>query len=315
MLIFAETSASEMATTIEKQTWLADTIQRHGRISLKDLSRLWEDNDSLNPEGLELSERTFHRHREEIERIFGLCIKCDKRDMNRYYIDEDESDVQGNNLRSWMLSTIAVDNMLNQSRDLRDRIQFEKIPSGQQYLSLIISCMKDNVKLKVRYHSFWKDNDYDMILEPYFVKVSQQRWYVIGPSDMHPDDPHIYALDRIIAIEPTHERFEYPAKFDPEEFFTYNYGIFHSNEEPLTIRIKVSKWQRKYTESLPLHWSQTPIETTDDYTIYEFRLRPDHDFIQEIASKGADYEVLEPAEFRTQVADYITAAAKLYKKE
>ena len=70
-----------MATTIEKQTWLADTIQRHGRITLRDLSRLWEDNDSLNPEGLELSERTFHRHREEIERIFGLCIKCDKRDM------------------------------------------------------------------------------------------------------------------------------------------------------------------------------------------------------------------------------------------
>ena len=50
--------------------------------------------------------------------------------------------------------------------------------------------MKDNVKLKVRYHSFWKDNDYDMVLEPYFVKVSQQRWYVIGPSDIHPDDPH-----------------------------------------------------------------------------------------------------------------------------
>ena len=147
------------------------------------------------------------------------------------------------------------------------------------------------------------------------MKVSQQRWYVIGPSDIHPDDPHIYALDRIISMEPTHERFTYPADFNPEEFFTYNYGIFHSSEKPLTIRIKVSKWQRKYTDSLPLHWSQTTVEATDDYTVYEYRLCPDHDFIQEIAGKGPDYEVLEPAEFRSRVADYITAAAKLYMKK
>ena len=136
-----------MATTIEKQTWLVDTIQRHRKISLKDLSRIWQDNNSLNPEGCELTERTFHRHREEIERIFGISIKCDKRDMNRYYIDED-SDVEGNEVRSWMLSTIAIDNMLNQSRDLCGRIQFENIPSGQQHLSTLISCMRDSVKVE-----------------------------------------------------------------------------------------------------------------------------------------------------------------------
>lgn len=301
-----------MATTIEKQTWLVDTIQRHGRISLKDLSRIWEDNRSLNPDRGKLTERTFHRHREEIERIFGISIKCDKRDMNRYYIDEDESDVQGNNLRLWMLSTIAVDNLLNQSRDLRSRIQFEDIPSGQQYLSLIISCMRDGVKVELTYHSFWSDCEYSILLDPYFVKVSNQRWYVIGPSDRHPGNPHIYALDRVISIRPTGRKFKYPERFDPDEFFSNSYGIFHSEDIPLDIKIKVTHNQQKYTKSLPLHHSQRLVEETDQYCIFSYRMNPDFDLIQEIAGKGDAYEVLEPVEFRKQIARFIRNAAALY---
>ena len=302
-----------MATTIEKQTWLVDTIQRRGRISLRDLSDLWQDNVSLNPEGCELTARTFHRHREEVERLFGLSIKCDKRDDNRYYIQE-EYDVEGQGVRSWLLSTIAIDNMLNQSRDIRDRIQFENIPSGQQHLSTLISCMRDGVKVKFTYHSFWHNEQYTILLEPYFVKVNKQRWYVIGPSDMHPNDPHIYALDRVKSIEPTMETFRYPKSFDPEGFFRNNYGVFHSSEKPLDIKLKVSHNQQKYTDSLPLHWSQDKIEETDKYAIYSYRMCPDYDLIQEIAGKGDCYEVLEPAEFRETIADFLERAAKQYRK-
>ena len=301
-----------MATTIEKQTWLVDTIQRHRKISLKDLSRIWQDNDSLNPEGCELTERTFHRHREEIERIFGISIKCDKRDMNRYYIDED-SDVEGSEVRSWMLSTIAIDNMLNQSRDLCGRIQFENIPSGQQHLSTLISCMRDSVKVEFTYHSFWRNEEYTIMLEPYFLKVSKQRWYVIGPSEKHPGEPRIYALDRVISINPTDKKFKYPKKFDPEEYFRNSYGIFHSEDKPLDIKLKVSQGQQKYTKSLPLHHSQQIVEETKDYCVFSYRMCPDYDLIQEIAGKGAAYEVLEPLEFRKQIAGFIRNAAALYK--
>lgn len=306
-----------MATTIEKQTWLVDTIQRHGRITLKELSRIWEDNDTLNPDALELSERTFHRHREEIERIFGVSIKCDKRDGSRYYIDEDEGDVKGREIRSWMLSTIAVDNLLNQSRDVRNRIQFEQIPSGQQYLSTLISCMRDNLKVRLTYRSFREDEPQTIVFEPYFVKVFQQRWYVVGPSDKHPGNPHTYALDRVVGVAPTSDTFSLPADFDPDTYFRYSFGVFHSDETPLRIVIRVSRWQSKYIESLPLHWSQEKLgddPVKPGWCLYGYHLCPNFDFIQEIASKGDNYEVLEPAEFRQQMADYLKSAASLYRK-
>ena len=37
-------------------------------------------------------------------------------------------------MRQWLIGTFSVGTLLNESRDLRDRILFEEIPSGQQYL-------------------------------------------------------------------------------------------------------------------------------------------------------------------------------------
>lgn len=299
-----------MASTIEKQIWLVDTINRHGRITLRELSRIWEDNDSLNPDGEPLSERTFHRHREDIDRIFGLEIKCDKSDMNRYYI---EDDVEGKNVRTWLLSTLAVDNIVNQSKELKDRIQYEKIPSGQQFLTTIISSMKDGRKLKMVYHSFWHDVDDEVLLEPYFVKVDSQRWYVIGPSDIHPGDPHIYSLDRIKTIEPTKLKFKYPKSFDPSAYFSDDFGIFHVSGEPQSIRLKVSKYQCNYFESLKIHESQVCVEETPDYNIYLLRLRPNLQFYQRLLSYGADVEVLSPQNVRDEMAGKLKAASELYR--
>ena len=64
---------------------------------------------------------------------------------------------------------------------VRGRIQFENIPSWQQYLSTLISCMRDGVKMELAYHSFWSASEYTILLEPYFVKVSKQRWYAMSP--------------------------------------------------------------------------------------------------------------------------------------
>lgn len=299
-----------MASTIEKQTWLVDTIRRRGRLTLKEVSELWQNEDSLNPDRLEMSERTFHRHREEIARIFGLEIKCSKSDNNRYFIDDD---VDGKEVRSWMLSTIAIDNVLNKSRDLRDRIQFEDIPSGEKYLSTIISAMKDGLKVNLVYRSYWSNTDDAILLEPYFVKVYQQRWYVIGPSDIHPDDPRIYALDRIISIDITDKHFNYPKDFNPVEYFAKDFGIFHSKENPQLIKIKVAKYQCNYIESLRLHWSQQKIEETPEYNVYSFFLCPKYDFIKHILSNGKDYEVLEPEGFREEIARQLREAAEMYK--
>ena len=68
-----------------------------------------------------------------------------------------------------------------------------------------------------------------------------------------------------------------------------------------------------YFRSLPLHTSQKEIETTPDYSIFEYKIKPTYDFEQEILSHREDVEVLEPVSLRETIKQSIMKMAKLYQ--
>ena len=300
-----------MAKVFERYKWLADLIQRSGGITLEEIQRAW-DRSPLNDDHKPLSERTFHRHKEEIENAFNITIKCHK-SSNKYFV-ENEDEMADGSVTDWMLSTIAVDNMLNESRDLRDRIQFERIPGGREHLSVIINAMRDSRALALKYHNFWREVDQEFTLKPYFLKVYEQRWYVIGQASTHPKELRTYALDRIISLEPTDVRFTYPKRFSPEGYFYNCYGIFHSDGKPAYVKLKVANHQAQYLETLPLHRSQERLdsESTDTHTVYRYFISPAYDFVQLLASRASSIEVLEPAELREEVACEVKKMYKTY---
>lgn len=69
------------------------------------------------------------------------------------------------------------------------------------------------------------------------------------------------------------------------------------------VRIKVMNNQAKYFRSLPLHHSQKEVETTPEYSIFEYKLKPTYDFEPEILSHREDVEVLEPASLRETIKE------------
>lgn len=304
---------AEKSRVFQRYQWLISLIQRSGGISFASIQKAWEDSP-INANGSELNLRTFHRHRNEIEEIFGLEIVCDK-GTNLYYIG-DESQMGEDGVQDWMLSTIAVDSMLNESRDLRDRIQFEHIPSGREHLGTIIDAMRAGKVLNMTYHNFTRGTDSFIPLEPYFIKVFEQRWYVIGCSQNHPENktPRVYALDRITDLEISGVTFDYPSDFDPKGFFTYSYGVFHMDEKPQLVKLKVTPRQALFMDSLPIHASQEKVEQTEQYTIYTLYLTPALDFVQYILSQGSSIEVLEPESLREAIATQVEQLSSIYTK-
>lgn len=104
-----------------RYVWLIDTIQRYGYITFPEISSLWQKS-ALNEDRTPLPERTFFNHREAILDIFGIEIKFDK--SLGYYLPNNVSDVQG--IRDWLLTSLSVNNLINESADLRERILFEE---------------------------------------------------------------------------------------------------------------------------------------------------------------------------------------------
>jgi hypothetical protein len=297
------------ANILNRYIWLVDIINRAGKITFEEINRRWLRCEIS--EGKDLPLRTFHNHRQAIEEVFDINIECDG--YNRYYI-ENQGDIWQNKLRSWLLNTFTVNNLLNESKSLKNRILFEEVPSGQRFLTTIIEAMRDEVCLKFQYQAFWMDKIADFEIEPYCLKIFKQRWYVIG-KDRFINEIRRYALDRISEISVTDTKFKLPTIFKAEEHFENAFGIVVSPKiKPCVVKIKVFGDTRKYLNTLPLHSSQREEETAADYSIFTYYIAPTSDFVQEILTFSDGVEVLLPIELRNQIAIKIKKMNNLYKK-
>jgi hypothetical protein len=284
-----------------KYVWLVETIYNARQITFEEINQKWLDDDmDVTPIPL----RTFHKWRIAAEEMFGLVIDCERKGGYHYYIGN-AREVRDGGLRSWLLSTISVSNLLLDSQQLKDRIILEDIPSGQHYLPKIIEAMKSNAVITITYQSYWREESNTFDVYPYCVKLFRQRWYLVALSPYY-DKVMIYSLDRIFGLQKKNEKFTMPDDFDPTEFFQNYYGVIAGTKgEPETVKIKISAGQANYLRSLKLHATQDEIERTDEYSIFSYRLRAEYDFIMELLSKGEDVEVLEPVWLRNEMAGIV----------
>lgn len=290
----------------KRYIWLVDTIyQAHG-ITFEEINEKWLRNSMS--EGLDIPLKTFHNHRKAIEEIFDINIICDKRSGYKYYI-ENADDMEKGGIRTWLLNTFAVNNLINESHHLKRRILFEQIPSGQKYLTPLIESMRDGKTVVLRYKSFWRQDEYSVEVEPFLVKVFRQRWYLLARNPRK-DVLRIYALDRIRELKQVENTFTLPKDFSPEDYFYNSFGIISpDNCPPEVVKLKVYGTQKEYFRTLPLHHSQEEIEITDEYTVFRYYLSPTYDFIQEILSHGYNVEVLAPKHVRDEVRQHAEVIA------
>lgn len=290
--------------------WLVDTIYRAKKITFEEINKHWLR--KAMSEGKEIPLRTFHNHRKIIEEIFDINIECNKRGGYYYYI-ENADDIEKGGIRYWLLNTLAVNNLINESHHLKERILLEDIPSGRRYLTLLIEAMRDNLVVEITYQSYRKNTPNTFEIEPYCVKVFRQRWYVVACSPYY-DKIMIYALDRIIDLRHTDKIFNFPEDFDPQTYFKSSFGIIVDKDYDIErVRIKVYHNQYQYLKALPLHHSQQEIEKTTEYIVFEYSLQPTFDFIQELLAHGNDLEVLSPKWLRDDMTDITKKMQELYK--
>lgn len=298
------------AILLNRYIWLIDTIYSAGYISREEIDRRWCR--SLLSEGeMSIPPRTFHRYKEAIQSLFNISIGFSK--INGYFIENTE-DIRRDGMRKWLINTFAVNNLINERLLLQNHICFEPMPSGQKYLTTILEAIRDGYKLKVTHQGFGKKPT-TFIISPYGLKVFKQRWYVLAESEYPDHRLLVYSLDRFNDIERTEEKYAIPSDFDLDECFGNVYGATCSKKQSELVRIKVVSSQVPYLRSLPLHTSQTEVETSETYSVFELFVVPTYELEHEILNHGSDWEVLSPKWVREDIKDEVRKMYKLYNKK
>lgn len=294
---------------LQKYTWLIDAIRRAGKISHKDLSDKWERNKDLS-DGKPLHRATFNRWRDVIFEQFGIIINCQKIGGYLYYIANPE-DIDEDKLKKWMLDSFAVGNIIGENLRLKDRILIDEIPSGRDYLTTILEAMKENRVVLITHRKFKESRSYTFPIEPYCVKLFENRWYVLGHNNR--DEIKIYGLDRLEDVEITDRTFKLPKDFNANEFFSTAYGVVIGYDvKPERIVLRANGAHKYYLMSLPLHHSQRLIEDCGEYADFELYLSPTYDFQMKLLQAGSMIEVISPESLRRSMHGWIAEMSDIY---
>ncbi len=297
-------------TQLQKYTWLIETIRRAGKISHRDLSDKWERYKDLS-DCKPLHRATFNRWRDAIFSQFGIIIDCQRVGGYLYFIANPE-DIDEDELKKWMLDSFSVGNLIGENLSLKDRILVDQIPSGRDYLTTILEAMKENRVINMEYKAFKYDKAFKIPVEPYCVKLHENRWYMLG-HNLSKDTIRLYGLDRIESIEITDQEYKLPRNFSASEYFSNYFGIVADDEvKPERIVIRSNSDHTPYLKSLPLHHSQKLVEDNGEYADFELYLAPTYDFVMKLLQTGAMVEVLEPMSLRETIKGWISDMQQLY---
>jgi len=300
-------------TIFSEYIWLVGIIHRYGRITLREINEKWQR--TTMSEGKPMARSTFNRHKESIEEIFGVSIECDARDGFRYYLANDD-DLENGSINDWIISTLSLNNMIRESMSIQSRIITEPV-APNEHLSTIIDAMKTNHKVEISYKKYGDTEAKTKTYEPYCLKLYHQRWYMLGhyKDNKEKKDHYVtYSLDRITEVRVLDEEFKI-GRFNARKYYQDCFGIFNSDQmEAQRILIKAQGSREINTlRDLPLHHSQKEIEKGDEYSVFEYYLKPSLDFQGQILSRGKYLRVLEPQSLVDSIKNTITEMLEGYK--
>ncbi|MBO7594347.1 MAG: WYL domain-containing protein [Salinivirgaceae bacterium] len=298
--------------------WLVDTIDQHPNgISLEEINKLWGINKDVN-EGEEkyIVESKFHRWRRAAEEFFGIEIVCDS---NGCYSIANHDNSSLYKIARQTLNAFAVSNIIKGNQSLDKQILYEDVPSSQQYLTTILSALRNRHILKMTHQSFWHKEPTYPTVEPYSLKMFRQRWYLLAKvlDNSKKDDIgklRTYGLDRIVSAVETDDSYTMPDNFEANNIFANLVGISGIGNKIEEVKIVVEEEQAKYLRTLPLHHSQKEVWTGDWESEFDYKLIVNEEFMRELRAYGPSLEVLEPEWLREDFRKEAERTLRAYKK-
>ena len=198
---------------------------------------------------------------------------------------------------------------LKQQNDIIISFEQNEYLKGLEYIPEIYNAILYKKVLHIEYKNFKTKNSTTIIINPYYLKQYNMRWFLFGKSHNYETITNL-ALDRIEKIDSGSEEYV-ETDIDFIEYFEDIIGVTIQNEIVSDIVLKVDKTLIPYITTKPLHGSQKIKETGNNFEVY-LKLIPNYELETLILSFGEKMQVLEPVILVEKVKERINKMKNNY---
>jgi len=163
--------------------------------------------------------------------------------------------------------------------------------------------------LEMRYRTGRTGEESTRRIDPYKVWYHGGALYVIG-HDHRSEEIRTFAVDRILAIEPTDADFVVDASFDFDAYTASSFGVVAEPAVPVRIRFD-AKWA-SYVSEREWHASQKTEALADGGLELTMEVGGSQELANWVLSFGGSATVLEPESLREEVRASLEAALGNY---
>ena len=297
---------------LKKCIYLINLLKRKGPMTLKEINNYYQYSSLC--EGDEIQPRTFLRYKDFIDETFPCYIDFNQR-TGKYELHHHKTLYgEDDSLYDYLLSAYHIEGMTELALKHRDKILLTKAPTGVENVQIILEAIDKKRGIECEYYSFKENTEKIHVLIPYFLRTWEKRWYLVAEPEDHRGRLSIFALERMDNVILTKEKMLQSLDIDIEAYFDGCFGVNHSDDhKPEKIRIKVYSPQVDYIRYMPIHESQDEVETTKEWSIFEYRLIPCYNFYQQLLWHREKLEVLEPLYVREEMKSTIESLCYIYK--
>lgn len=194
-------------------------------------------------------------------------------------------------------------------------IDFEKNDNlkGLEHIETLYKAIIDKKALDFNYQSFKARIANSFTFHPYYLKEYRNRWFVLGVKNKNTPVMTL-ALDRIVTIHESREKFASPQSFNVGEFFNDVIGVtVNQNSTPDKVVIFADNETAPYIVTKPLHHSQQIVETLPNGMVFSIRVQLNFELEREILGFGDRIKVIAPERLRRRIKDQLENALDLYQ--
>lgn len=288
---------------------IVQKLRNHKYATFKEIQDYLQRESEIQEYNFNVSKRTFQRDIQDIRSIWGFDIQYDF-SRQVYFINVNED----NETSGRIMEAFDTFNALNVSERLNNSIHFDKRkPNGTELLYGILHAIKNKWQISFQYQKFWEDTTTVRVVQPYALKESKNRWYILV-NDTKDETLKTFALDRMSDLEISKKKFSLPKNFSADDYFRHCFDVERPNdEEPEEVILSFEPFKGKYIKTLPLHVSQQILVDNENELRVKLNVYISYAFKQEILSHGHEVRVIKPEKLINELKKELLSALKQYE--